>query len=202
MDRFIFPQALKTQLQYLIDNPLKLGGTLAFHGSYGIGKTSFATYLGNLLAKEVIHYDCAKTKSLILEDIECRNRTVSLASLWDTGLQTEKVFERCYILDEFHSLTKRNKDSFKIPLEKLTEDNRCLIIIIVNTDTKSSLINKALTPAIRSRCYSINFDIKTDEYEDIFLQIKEKYPILSESFIEQTLPDLRQIFKKIRLLSD
>ena len=53
MDRFIFPQALKTQLQYLIDSPLKLGGTLAFHGSYGIGKTSFATYLGNLLAKEV-----------------------------------------------------------------------------------------------------------------------------------------------------
>ena len=201
MDRFIFPQALKTQLQYLIDSPLKLGGTLAFHGSYGIGKTSFATYLGNLLAKEVIHYDCAKTKSLILEDVECRNRTISLASLWDTDLQTEKVFERCYILDEFHSLTKRNKDSFKIPLEKLTEDNRCLIIIIVNTDTKTPLI-KALTPAIASRCYSINFDIKTDEYEDIFLQIKEKYPILSESFIEQTLPDLRQIFKRIRLLSD
>ena len=106
MDRFIFPQALKTQLHYLIDSPLKLGGTLAFHGSYGIGKTSFATYLGNLLANEVIHYDCAKTKSLILEDIECRNRTISLASLWDTDLQTEKVFERCYILDEFHSLTR------------------------------------------------------------------------------------------------
>ena len=201
MDRFIFPQALKTQLQYLIDSPLKLGGTLAFHGSYGIGKTSFATYLGNLLANEVIHYDCAKTKSLILEDIECRNRTISLASLWDTDLQTEKVFERCYILDEFHSLTKRNKDSFKIPLEKLTEDNRCLIIIIVNTDTKSSLI-KTVTPAIASRCYSINFDIKPDEYEEVFLQIKEKYPILSESFIEQTLPDLRQIFKRVRLLSD
>jgi replication-associated recombination protein RarA len=202
MDRFIFPQALKKELQFIISNPNKLGGILCLYGSYGIGKTSFATFLGNLLANEVIHYDCAKTKSLILEDIECRNRTISLASLWDTDLQTEKVFERCYILDEFHSLTKRNKDSFKIPLEKLTEDNRCLIIIIVNTDTKSSLINKALTPAIASRCYSINFDIKTDEYEDIFLQIKEKYPILSESFIEQTLPDLRQIFKKVRLLSD
>ena len=87
-------------------------------------------------------------------------------------------------------------------MEKLTLDNRCLIIIIVNTDTKSSLINKALTPAIRSRCYSINFDIKPDEYEEVFLQIKKRYPILSESFIEQTLPDLRQIFKRIRLLSD
>ena len=89
MDRFIFPQALNTQLQYLIDSPLKLGGTLAFHGSYGIGKTSFATYLGNFLANEVIHYDCAKTKSLILEDVECRNRTISLASLWDTDLQID-----------------------------------------------------------------------------------------------------------------
>ena len=201
MDRFIFPQALKKELQFIISNPNKLGGILCLYGSYGIGKTSFATYLGNLLAKEVIHYDCAKTKSLILEDIECRNRTISLASLWDTDLQTEKVFERCYILDEFHSLTKRNKDSFKIPLEKLTEDNRCLIIIIVNTDTKTLLIT-ALTPAIRSRCYSINLDIKPDEYEEVFLQIKKRCPILSESFIEQTLPDLRQIFKKVRLLSD
>ena len=201
MDRFIFPQALKKELQFIISNPNKLGGILCLYGSYGIGKTSFATYLGDLLANEVIHYDCAKTKSLILEDIECRNRTISLASLWDTDLQTEKVFERCYILDEFHSLTKRNKDSFKIPLEKLTEDNRCLIIIIVNTDTKTLLIT-ALTPAIRSRCYSINLDIKPDEYEEVFLQIKKRCPILSESFIEQTLPDLRQIFKKVRLLSD
>ena len=201
MDRFIFPQALNKELQFIISNPNKLGGILCLYGSYGIGKTSFATFLGNLLANEVIHYDCAKTKSLILEDIECRNRTVSLASLWGTDLQTEKVFERCYILDEFHSLTKRNKDSFKIPLEKLTEDNRCLIIIIVNTDTKTLLIT-ALTPAIRSRCYSINLDIKPDEYEEVFLQIKKRCPILSESFIEQTLPDLRQIFKKVRLLSD
>ncbi len=201
MDGFIFPQALKKELQFIISNPNKLGAILCFYGAYGIGKTSFATYLGNLLANEVIHYDCAKTKSLILEDIECRNRTVSLASLWDTDLQTEKVFERCYILDEFHSLTKRNKDSFKIPLEKLTVDNRCLIIIIVNTDTKSSLI-KTVSPAIASRCYSINFDIKTDEYEEVFLQTKERYPNLLDEYIMETLPDLRQIFKKVRLLSD
>ena len=201
MDRFIFPQALKKELQFIISNPNKLGGILCFYGSYGIGKTSFATYLGDLLANEVIHYDCAKTKSLILEDIECRNRTTSLASLWDTDLQTEKVFERCYILDEFHSLTKRNKDSFKIPLEKLTEDNRCLIIIIVNTDTKSSLI-KTVSPAIASRCYSINFDIKTDEFQEVFLQTKERYPNLLDEYIMETLPDLRQIFKKVRLLSD
>jgi replication-associated recombination protein RarA len=201
MDGFIFPQALKKELQFIISNPNKLGAILCFYGAYGIGKTSFATYLGNLLANEVIHYDCAKTKSLILEDIECRNRTVSLASLWDTDLQTEKVFERCYILDEFHSLTKRNKDSFKIPLEKLTVDNRCLIIIIVNTDTKSSLI-KTVSPAIASRCYSINFDIKTDEYEEVFLQTKKRYPNLLDEYIMETLPDLRQIFKKVRLLSD
>ncbi|MEY3190364.1 MAG: hypothetical protein RIS10_481, partial [Pseudomonadota bacterium] len=119
---------------------------------------------------------------------------------WDTDLQTEKVFERCYILDEFHSLTKRNKDSFKIPLEKLTEDNRCLIIIIVNTDTKSSLINKALTPAIASRCYSINFDIKPDE--EVFLQIKKRYPNLLDEYILETLPDLRQICKMAKLLSN
>ena len=150
MDRFIFPKALKKELQFIINNPNKLGGILCFYGSYGIGKSMFATFLGNLLANEVIHYDCAKTKSLILQDIECRNRTVSLASLWGTDLQTEKVFERCYILDEFHSLTKRNKDSFKIPLENLVADNRCLIIIIANTDEKNTL-SKAITPAILSR---------------------------------------------------
>jgi replication-associated recombination protein RarA len=200
MDRFIFSQALNKELQFIINNPNKLGGILCFYGSYGIGKTTTATYIGNTLANEVIHYDCGSNKTFILDDIVNRNRTNALTIFYDEN-GTNKVFERCYILDEFHSLTKRNKDSFKIPLEKLTVDNRCLIIIIVNTDIKTPLI-KALTPAVASRCYSINFDIKTDEYEEVFLQIKEKYPILSESFIEQTLPDLRQIFKRVRLLSD
>ena len=156
MNSFIFPKQLKAELQNLIDNPLKLGGTVAFHGSFGIGKTSFATYLGNLLAKEVIHYDCAKTKSSALEDIELRNRTTSLASLWDTEDQTEKVFERCYILDEFNELPNRSKNSFKIPLENLAADSRCLVIIIANTDAKNS-ISRAIFPSIASRCYSINF---------------------------------------------
>ena len=145
MDRFIFPTKLKIELQNLIDNPEKLGGTVAFHGSYGIGKTSFATYLGNLLAKEVIHYDCAKTKSSALEDIETRNRTVSLASLWEDKDQTEKVFERCFILDEFNELPNRSKSSYKIPLENLAADSRCLVIIIANTNEKNTL-SRAISP--------------------------------------------------------
>ena len=96
-------------------------------------------------------------------------------------------------------MESHNTDVYFIISYRIEFDRNIIIIIIVNTDTKSSLINKALTPAIRSRCYSINFDIKPDEYEEVFLQIKKRYPILSESFIEQTLPDLRQIFKRIRI---
>jgi hypothetical protein len=202
MKEFIFHKALKTELQNLIDNPLKLGGTLAFHGSFGIGKTVFATYLGNLLAKEVIHYDCAKTKSSALEDIEIRNRTTSLASLWDTEDKTEKVFERCYILDEFNELPNRSKSSYKIPLENLAAGNRCLVIIIANTDEKNTL-SKALTPAIASRCYSICFDIqKQQQYEEVTAILQARYPLLSDEYIRYTLPDLRQITKRAKLLSN
>ena len=200
MDRFIFHKQLKAELQYLIDNPEKLGGTLALHGSFGIGKTSFAKYLGNLLAKEVIHYDCAKTKSSALEDIETRNRTVSLASLWDTEDQTKKAFERCYILDEFNELPNRSKSSYKIPLENLAADSRCLVIIIANTDVKNS-ISRAISPAIASRCYSINFDIQKSQYEEISVMIKQRYPLLSDVYIGNTLPDMRQICKQAKLLS-
>jgi replication-associated recombination protein RarA len=198
MNDFIFHKALKAELQYLIDNPLKLGGVLGFHGSYGIGKTAFAKYIGNLLANEVIHYDCASKKSLILEDIELRNRTVSLASFCDT--ETEKVFERCFILDEFHSFPDRSKASYKIPLENLVVDNRSLIIIIANTDAKYTLI-KAIDLSIASRVHPICFDIKECHYKEVIAMIKKRFPVLSDEYILETLPDMRQICKRAKLLS-
>ena len=198
MKDFIFHEQLKTELQRVIDTPLNLGGVLGFHGSYGIGKTAFAKYIGNELANEVIHYDCASKKSLILEDIESRNRTVSLASFCDT--ETEKVFERCFILDEFHSFPDRSKASYKIPLENLVVDNRSLIIIIANTDEKYTLI-KAIDKSIASRVHPICFDIKECHYKEVIAMIKKRFPVLSDEYILDTLPDMRQICKRAKLLS-
>ena len=83
----------------------------------------------------------------------------------------------------------------------MSKEFNYLFILIVNT-SKDKPLNKILTPAILSRVQPVCFDIQKLHYEEVTAIIKERCPILSESFIEQTLPDLRQIFKRVRLLSD
>ena len=57
MDNFIFPEKLRSKLQFLIDNPEKMPRVLCFYGNPGNGKTTFAKYLASSIAKEVHYYD-------------------------------------------------------------------------------------------------------------------------------------------------
>ena len=189
MENFIFHTELKNKLQKIIEktDATSKFKVLCFFGSFGIGKTTFAKYLGDILAKETIDYDCANVSQTgILQDIEERYRYVSL-----DNFENDKKFEKCFILDEFQSLTKRNKASFKKPLVDFTSSGRVLFIICVNADVKS--LETILTGPIKSRCLTVDFDIKKQHYKEIASIVKERFPILDEDYILETLPDFRQI---------
>lgn len=190
LEQFIFHEALKTKLQHILNNPNSAGGVLCFYGSCGIGKTSLAKEFGRQLANQTIHYDCTnKAQSWVLRDIQERAMTTSLDALY----QSHKAFDNLFVLDEFDSLTKANKNALKIPLEELTSSGRHLFIICVNSTQKG--LSVALSPAIKSRCLSINFDPPKNQYAELARIIKLKYPGLTNEFILANLPDLRQIIK-------
>jgi len=194
MKDFIFHASLKQELQTLIDKPDKLDGVLCFYGSFGIGKTSFSKYLGQVLASEVIHYDCANRGQVwILKDIEERQRYRALDCLDEI-----KQYDKCYILDEFHSLTNANKNSFKIPLEQMSATGRSLFIICVNANEQN--LESNLTGAIKSRCLSFDFDIGTQHFDEVAKLVKQRFPVLDDIYIKKTLPDLRQIVKQSRIM--
>jgi hypothetical protein len=63
-------------------------------------------------------------------------------------------------------------------------------------------LSKALTPAIASRVHPICFDIQKEHYKEVHAMIKQRFPVvLSDEYVMNTLPDMRQICKRAKLLS-
>ena len=196
MKDFIFHSSLKLELEKIITSGARHTPVLTFFGAWGVGKSSFASYLSQMLANEVVSYDCnVRSQSNILKDIEERCRSTSLSTLDND----DKQFEQCFVLDEFQSLTTTTKNSFKLPLEQLTRDSRVLFIIICNATTKN--LSETLTRAIKSRCHCINFDVPKISYDEVVQQVLERYPNLTTEFIKNTLPDFRQIVRAGKMLS-
>ena len=191
MKDFIFHSSLKLELEQIISAGAVHTPVLCFWGAWGVGKSSFASYLSKTLASETIAYDCTvRSQSNILKDIEDRCRSTSLFCLDNDD---DKQFQRCFILDEFQSLTTTTKNSFKLPLERLTASEKVLFIIICNATTKS--LSEVLTRAIRSRCHCINFDVPKTEINEVVELVLERYPNLKSDYVKQTLPDFRQIVR-------
>ena len=205
LQNFIFHNELETELQFLINNAHKLDGVLCFYGRPGCGKTTFSKFFCNQVAKETIYLDACshifdKTSAgNILKTIQDSRATLSAFLNEDYNL--EAYWNKAIIIDEFHNLSASRQDAFKITLEKLSNEFNYLFILIVNT-SKEKTLARTLTPAILSRVQPICFDIQKSHYEEVSQIIKARCPILSDEYIMETLPDLRQIFKKVRLLSD
>ena len=205
LQNFIFHNELETELQFLINNAHKLDGVLCFYGRPGCGKTTFSKFFCNQVAKETIYLDACshifdKTSAgNILKTIQDSRATLS--AFLNEDYNAKAYWNKAIIIDEFHNLSPSRQDAFKITLEKMSKEFNYLFILIVNT-SKDKPLNKTLTPAILSRVQPVCFDIQKHNFDQVTAIIKARCPILSESFIEQTLPDLRQIFKRVRLLSD
>ena len=204
MDGFIFHKQLQNELQFLINNSHKLDGVLCFYGRPGCGKTTFSKYFSNLVAKETIYLDACshifdKTSAgNILKTIQ--DSRVTLSAFLNEDYNAKAYWNKAIIIDEFHNLSPSRQDAFKITLEKLSKESNYLFILIVNT-SKDKPLNKTLTPAILSRVQPICLDIQKSHYEEVSQIIKQRYPILSDEYIMETLPDLRQICKMAKLLS-
>lgn len=205
MDKFIFHEELETELQFLISNANKLDGVLCFHGRPGCGKTTFTKFFCNQVAKETMYLDACshifdKTSAgNILKTIQ--DSRVTLSAFLDENYNAKAYWNKAIIIDEFHNLSPSRQDAFKITLEQMTKEFNYLFILIVNT-SKDKPLAKILTAAILSRVQPICFDIQKHHYEEVTAIIKERFPMLSNEYILETLPDMRQIFKRVRLLSD
>ena len=62
-------------------------------------------------------------------------------------------------------------------------------------------LNGQFSIGANSRCQTVDFDIKQKHYAEVTQMIKKRYPALDESYIKRSLPDLRQIIKRAKLLS-
>ena len=205
LQNFIFHNELETELQFLINNSHKLDGVLCFYGLPGCGKTSFSKFFCNQVAKETMYLDACShifdksSAGNILRIIQ--DSRITLSAFLDEDYNATAYWNKAIIIDEFHNLSASRQDAFKITLEKLSIESNYLFILIVNT-SKDKPLAKILTAAILSRVQPVCFDIQKLHYEEVSQIIKKRYPILSDEYIMETLPDLRQIFKKVRLLSD
>ena len=205
MGGFIFHKQLQNELQFLINNSHKLDGVLCFYGLPGCGKTSFSKFFCNQVAKETMYLDACShifdksSAGNILRIIQ--DSRITLSAFLDEDYNATAYWNKAIIIDEFHNLSASRQDAFKITLEKLSIESNYLFILIVNT-SKDKPLAKILTAAILSRVQPVCFDIQKLHYEEVSQIIKQRYPILSDEYIMETLPDLRQIFKKVRLLSD
>ncbi len=206
MENFIFHNELKNELQFIIDKADKLDGVLCFYGEPGCGKTSFANYYSHLVSKEVKVFDAnshlfdKSSASNILKEIKDAGKSSLVSFMGDEDYNENAFWDRCFIIDEFHNLAPNRQEAYKVSLERVSKQLNAIFILIVNT-SKEKPLNKTLTPAILSRVQPVDFDIKKHHFEEVTDLVKEKYPVLDKSYIENALPDLRQIVKMAKLLS-
>jgi DNA polymerase III delta prime subunit len=190
-DDFIFTSELKNELKYLLDNPERIPSPLCFYGRPGNGKTSFAKYIAKTLCSEGFYYDMNEYKkngASSGELLRAVNRCASMATLSDEI----KPLGKCIILDEWHNATHSQQDAYKVPFETYSQKANVLFILCLNTDWDLP-IEKALSPAIKSRCHCISFDTKKSQLPELKALVREKYPTLSETQIATHLPDMRAI---------
>lgn len=206
MENFIFHKELKKELHFITEKADKLGGVLCFHGLPGCGKTSFSQYYAQKIAKEVTYFDANShliekgSAANILKNIKETGRVTLSGFMGDAEYNENGVWDRCFIIDEFHNLSPSRQEAYKVSLERVSKQLNALFILIVNT-SKEKPLDKTLTPAILSRVHPVNFDIKKQHFDEVSQIIKDRFPVLSDDYINETLPDLRQVMKRAKLLS-
>ncbi|WP_041229782.1 AAA family ATPase [Denitrovibrio acetiphilus] len=188
---FLFTSELKKELKYLLDTPERIPSPLCFYGRPGNGKTSFAEYIAKTLCSEVCYYDMNEYKkngASSGELLRAVNNYASMATLSDES----KPLGKCIILDEWHNATHSQQDAYKVPFETYSQKANVLFILCLNTDWELP-IEKALSPAIKSRCHCISFNTRSSQLPELRALVREKYPTLSDIQIATALPDMRVI---------
>ena len=195
-ENFIFTDRLTKQLKTLVERPdiLRVTPILCFHGFPGVGKTSFGNLLMNHLCNDPQYFpmnERSLRNNFIEEKIRPLIRTVSL--LGNGG----KVFPRGIFLYEFHNLTPKDQDRFKVVFDDLIGREDTFVIVCVNTEGNKPL-DKKVTKPIYSRFHPINFNVrdKQNEIDEIVMKVNNRYPLLSKYQVKNWIPDMRRITRE------
>jgi len=192
---FIFPERLKEQLEFILDNTSKIPRSLCFYGLPAKGKTSFAKFLGGKLANEVSYHDCTNYKK-----DEKFHKSIDMESytFFRSGANESEdgLFTKCIILDEWQVLPPKIQDSFKTVFED--GNKKCIFIICCNTSIKKPLYN-VLSPSIQSRCHKVRFDLFARDLDEVIEKTKDKFPMLDDTFIRNNILDYRAITREVNM---
>ncbi len=193
-DYLLLIDRIKKQLYFFYECPEQSPQVMLFYGQPGIGKTSFATLFGRNKCADFEYFamnECVRKHADLL-DLNINPARLS-AYYKDTG---ERVIDYLTIFDEFHDLTMKQQDIFKVKLETLREEQR--VIICLNT-SRDRPLDTVLASAIKSRCHLVNFDIRPNERGEHAKLVQERFPSLSLRDVERLLPDMRKITREHKL---
>lgn len=188
-DDLVLVPRLRRELEFFYDNPTDTPETMMFYGYPGIGKTSFALLFGR--------DKCSDFEHIAMNEFVRSHKDLQDLQLYRTRL-TELYEDEAgkipylFILDEWHDLTEKQQNIFKVKLETL-DDKR--VFICLNTD-KDNPVTKVVSKAIRSRAHMIDFNIHKPELDDHIGEVKKRYDSLTEDEICQWLPDMRRIHRE------
>lgn len=185
------PLTLIRSFERMVQNGKTLN--MVFYGKPGIGKTSAARILLRDLDADVLELNGSfnNGEKAMVNTIQNFARTLSL-------LGRPKI---CFI-DEADQMSVSNQDAIRYTIEQTSGNTRFLMT--ANDITR-------LTPAIKSRCLPICFDLKPLEAADFVDEMAERYDARLRSLgfkmelqrireiVGLSFPDMRTIANRLEL---
>lgn len=189
----IFTTHLESQLRFMYDHPevLEAIPVVCFYGYAGLGKTTVARIFADAFCSDT-RYFAMNEASLDSKFVDEEIRPLLRTNLFDRVSNDEYLFNRCIILDEFHNLTPKEQDRFKVVFDEM---KKTLVIVCLNTTEKRGIGDQTTEP-ILSRMNAISFNTPSrneDDLQYLVNKVIKIYPSLSRDRVYDLLPDMRSI---------
>lgn len=183
----VFNDALERRLHSLMSHPSESERFLLFFGEPGSGKTTFAKRFAQQFSTEDYYFPMNET-GLSEKLFETINKLATYTAFCEDD---ERPFKRVIILDEFHNISRNKQDKFKTLYDEVDSDVR--IIYVLNTELRKKSLSDILSPAMRSRCDAIDFNVREKDKESYFEKIKHLYPYLRRNDVLANIHDHRKL---------